>query len=141
MKILFAADGSEHSLAALDALMARMDWFRERPSISLVNVHAKLPYPGATAWVGRETIQKYYDEESQAALQPAIQRLAAEGIPHDAVTLVGDAAAEITRHASQGGYDVIVMGTHGHTALANLVLGSVATKVLASSKVSVLFLR
>ena len=39
-----------------------------------------------------------------------------------------------------GGFDLIVMGTHGHTALENLVLGSVATKVLAISKVPVLFL-
>jgi len=33
------------------------------------------------------------------------------------------------------------MGTHGHTALANLVMGSIATKVLASSKVPVLFMK
>ena len=39
------------------------------------------------------------------------------------------------------GHDLIAMGTHGRTALTNLVLGSVATKVLACSKVPVLFLR
>ena len=33
------------------------------------------------------------------------------------------------------------MGTHGHTALAGLVMGSVATKVLARSKVPVLFMK
>jgi nucleotide-binding universal stress UspA family protein len=33
------------------------------------------------------------------------------------------------------------MGTHGHTALANLVMGSVATKVLAISRVPVLFMK
>jgi nucleotide-binding universal stress UspA family protein len=33
---------------------------------------------------------------------------------------------------------MIAMGTHGHTALANLVMGSVATGVVARSKVPVL---
>jgi nucleotide-binding universal stress UspA family protein len=33
------------------------------------------------------------------------------------------------------------MGTHGHTALANLVVRPVATKVLASGEVPVLFLK
>lgn len=33
------------------------------------------------------------------------------------------------------------MSTHGRTGLANLVLGSVATKVLAHSKIPVLLLR
>jgi nucleotide-binding universal stress UspA family protein len=34
-----------------------------------------------------------------------------------------------------------VMGTHGHTALGNVVLGSVASGVLARSKVPVLLIR
>jgi nucleotide-binding universal stress UspA family protein len=36
---------------------------------------------------------------------------------------------------------MIALGTHGHTALANLVMGSVATSVLARSKMPVLFLK
>jgi nucleotide-binding universal stress UspA family protein len=36
---------------------------------------------------------------------------------------------------------MIAMGTHGHTALANLVMGSVATKVLAVSKIPVLLMK
>jgi len=36
---------------------------------------------------------------------------------------------------------LVMMGSHGHGALANLVTGSVATKVLALSKVPVLLVR
>jgi len=36
---------------------------------------------------------------------------------------------------------MIVMGSHGHGALQNLVMGSVATKVLAVTKVPVLIVR
>ena len=48
---------------------------------------------------------------------------------------------EILRFALEGNVDLIVMGTHGHTAMGNLVMGSVATKVLAASKVPVLLLK
>lgn len=141
MKILFAVDGSSPALAALDALLARIDWFAGQPSLDIVHVHPELPYPGATSWVGRENVQKYYDDESRQVLEPAVARAKGRGIAAKNVTLVGDPALEIARLAESGGYDLIGMGTRGHTALANLVMGSVATKVVAIAKVPVLLLR
>ncbi len=141
MKILFAVDDSDRALAALDLLISHVAWFKERPSITLVNVHVPLPYGMAAAWAGREAVNHYYEEESQKALKPALERLAAKGFKPEAVKLVGDPAVEIAKYAASHGQELIAMGTHGRTALSNLVLGSVATKVLASSKVPVLFLR
>ena len=141
MKILFAADGSQRALAALELLLARLEWFREPPTITLVNVHPAVPYPGATHWVGRDNLSKYYDEESQKALQSSVDLMKSKTVRHDVALLVGDPATEIARHADEHAYDLVVMGTRGHTALTNLVLGSVATKVLAVSNVPVLFLR
>jgi nucleotide-binding universal stress UspA family protein len=141
MKMLFAVDGSERALAALDLLIARLHWFKDQPSITLVNVHPPIPYAGAAAWAGRETVHKYYEEESQKALKPAVDRLTAKGITPHVVMLVGDPAEEIANYAHAQGQDLIAMGTHGRTALTNLVLGSVATKVLAHAKIPVLFLR
>ena len=37
--------------------------------------------------------------------------------------------------------DLILMGSHGHGSLGNLVMGSVATKVMAHTKVPVLLVR
>ena len=140
MKILFAVDGSPRSIAALSALLARLDWFAAPLSLDLVHVHAALPYPGAESWVGKENVQKYYDDESKTVLDAALAQAKGKRVKANAVALVGDAAVEIARHAASG-FDLIAMGTHGHTALGNLVMGSVATKVLASSKVPVLLLR
>jgi nucleotide-binding universal stress UspA family protein len=36
---------------------------------------------------------------------------------------------------------MIALGTHGHTALGNLVMGSVATTVVARSRLPVLLLK
>ena len=141
MKVLIAADGSNHSLAALNAFLSRRAWFRDVPAVELVHVHAPIPYPRAAAWAGTESVDRYYDEESELALKPAEAILTRQGVPFRPVKLVGDAAREIIGHAAASDCDLIVMGTHGHTAMGNLVMGSVATKVLAASKVPVLLLK
>lgn len=140
MKILFAVDDSERSLAALDLLLARLHWFSDSVAITIINVHPALPYSGATAWAGRKNVASYYEEASQAALKPAGERVAAKRTEAKLVAVVGDPAEEIARYAATHGQDLIAMGTQGRTALSNLVLGSVATKVLAHAKVPVLFM-
>jgi nucleotide-binding universal stress UspA family protein len=52
-----------------------------------------------------------------------------------------DAVGEIIRAAEELGSDLIVMGTHGTSGLAHLILGSVAEKVLRTSPVPVLTVR
>jgi nucleotide-binding universal stress UspA family protein len=141
MKILVAVDGSAHSSAAITALIERTAWFRDPPQLTLIHVHMPVPYKAAAAWVGHEVVAKYYDEESEAALTDARKLLDASGIAYAVEKCVGDPATEIVRHAVAEAFDLIVMGTHGHTALANLVMGSVATKVLAVSVVPVLFMK
>jgi nucleotide-binding universal stress UspA family protein len=141
MKILVATDGSPHAHRTLEGLLYRLDWFRDTPAITLIYVHLALPYPAAAHWVGKEVVHRYYDDESDQALADARALLESRRIAHTVEKRVGDPAHELVSYAASHGYDLIVMGTHGHTALANLVMGSVATKVLASSKVPVLLFR
>lgn len=47
----------------------------------------------------------------------------------------------IASRAKDGGYDLIVMGTHGRSGLARLVVGSVAEAVMRRAQVPVLTLR
>lgn len=51
------------------------------------------------------------------------------------------AATGIVQAATDVGADLIVLGSHGRTGIARLMLGSVATKVVAESKVPVLVTR
>lgn len=53
----------------------------------------------------------------------------------------GDPAEELLRLAQEERIDLIVMGTHGHTALARLLLGSVAESVVRSAPCPVLTLK
>lgn len=54
---------------------------------------------------------------------------------------VGDPAHEILALASHGKHDLIVMGTHGRTGVAHLVVGSVAEKVVRRAACPVLTVR
>jgi nucleotide-binding universal stress UspA family protein len=141
MKILVAVDGSSASQSALGSLLARLPWFAGTPSLELIHVHPPIPYGAAAAWAGKEAVHRYYEEESDQALAPAKAALQAAGIEPRVVKKVGDPAAEIVKYAEACGHDLIVVGTHGHTALANVVMGSVATKVLAHARLPVLLIR
>ncbi len=54
---------------------------------------------------------------------------------------VGDPARRIVETARDGCYDLVIMGTHGHSRLDDLVLGSVARDVVHTSPVPVLTVR
>jgi nucleotide-binding universal stress UspA family protein len=141
MKILFGCDGSPQALAALETLVKSFAYFRETPSLTLLYVHPAVPYKGAAAKIGKEAIQRYYEEESEAALSGARAAVAAKGIPFEIDKAVGVPAEEIVKRAGEGKFTMIALGTHGHTALGNLVMGSVATGVVALSRVPVLLLK
>lgn len=141
MKILAAVDGSPHSLAMLGKLCDRLIWYRDPAELAIVYVHPSLPYKRAVAWAGKEAVHQYYEDESEAALRASRALLDQRGVAYTIEKHVGDPAAELVRIAREGGFDLIAIGTHGHTALAGLVMGSVATKVVANSSVPVLLLK
>jgi len=57
------------------------------------------------------------------------------------VHTIGHVAESIAKLAEEGKFDLVVMGSRGHGDIVNLVLGSVATKVLAKCSVPVLLIR
>ena len=57
------------------------------------------------------------------------------------IAKVGHPGDEIAKAAEKGKFDMVVMGSHGHGTFKNLIMGSVATKVLANCKVPVLLIR
>src|SRR5258708_7348599 len=135
MKILFGIDGSEPALAALKSFLDRRGWFAGAVDLTIVNVHPAIPFKRAAAWAGHDALRKYYDEEGDGALAVAIAELDARGVAFKADKRVGEAAPTIVAAAEEEKYDLIVLGAQGHSALAHLMLGSVAQKVVASSSV------
>ncbi|MFO1312286.1 MAG: universal stress protein [Burkholderiales bacterium] len=141
MKILLPTDGSDASIASLRNFLPHLAWFAERPELGLLHVHPPLPYARAVAWAGKDAVHKYYEEESAAVLEAAASALASCGTSIARTMRVGDAAHEIVKYAAEWNADLIAMGTKGHGALAAVLLGSVAQKVIATSAMPVLLLR
>ena len=139
MKILIAADGSPFTLHAVNYLIKHTEQF-SGAEVTLLNIH--VPIPGrAAAHLGREIVQGYYADECEKALKPARRALDKAAIPFKDTWKTGDPGDEIATFATKGKYDLVIMGSHGHGLFVNLVLGSVATKVLAACKVPVLVIR
>jgi nucleotide-binding universal stress UspA family protein len=140
MKILLAVDGSAYSKKMLAYLATHEGLLSNIHSYSVLNVQAALP-PRARAALGKEVVESYYAEESAKVLAPVGKFLQRHGIKAECIAKVGSAGATIAKLADQGRFDLLVMGSHGHSALATLVMGSVTTQVLAHCKVPVLLVR
>jgi nucleotide-binding universal stress UspA family protein len=78
---------------------------------------------------------------ARAALDRAVQELAAPDVRIIPEVGEGTPFEEIVRFARAKDIDLIVMGTHGHTGLAHLFLGSVAEKVVRRAPCPVLTVR
>jgi nucleotide-binding universal stress UspA family protein len=140
MKILLAVDGSAFSKKMLAYLGAHEALLSPDHDYTVFTAAPALP-PRARAMVGKETVDAYYAEESEKVLAPVAKFLLRHGIDAKTSWKVGSAGTLIAKTAESGKFDLLVMGSHGHSALANLVMGSVTTEVLAHCGVPVLLVR
>jgi len=138
MKILVTVDGSAHALNAVRFVAEHAGWYQEKPAVELVFVHAPLPHlPRMGLVVSNEQVQRYYQEEGATCLAGAKRLLDAAKLVYAEHILVGPVAESIVQHANTTACDQIVMATRGMGAAANLLLGSVATRVLQLAAVPV----
>jgi nucleotide-binding universal stress UspA family protein len=139
MKILLAVDGSPYTKKML-AYLATHELFSQGNEYTVFTVQPLLP-PRARAAVGKEIVDTYYEEESEKVLAPVTKFLLRHGIDAKSSWKAGHVGETVAKFADSGKFDLLVMGSHGHGTLVNLVMGSVATEVLAHCKVPVLLVR
>ncbi len=125
-RILYAADFSPASRAALPitAALAR----RYQSEIYVQNVRPSVPY----ALSSPEALCTMEDQRERDA-RVEMQRLASsEEFKDLSVTTIlgsGDPAEELTRTARDLDISLAVLGTHGHTGLMRLLMGSLAEEL------------
>ena len=130
MKILLPIDGSDCALRALAALLAQIPHWRDVPEVHLLHVHPPIPIGLVQAHVSPESLQGHYREEGEAALHSACERLDKAGVKFEKHIHVGQAAEVIARLADELACDLVLMGTHGRSAVGQVLLGSVASRVV-----------
>jgi nucleotide-binding universal stress UspA family protein len=139
-KICCAVDFADPSRVA----MGQAADVARRFEAELTIVHVLVPEPTAVPDVlvssrGLAAVEAEKAQETLATWRADAERRA--GRPVRSRVLWGDAAAEILRHAREERCELIVVGTHGRTGVARLVLGSVAERVARQSPCPVLVVR
>lgn len=140
MKILIAADGSIYTERMLAHLAMQDVWLDRAHRYTVVHCVEPLP-PRAGAYLEADVRRLYYASESERVFEPIRTFFKHRGLDVNFVSQVASPAGMIATMAQGDKFDLIVMGSHGHGALAGLLMGSVSTKVLALSRTPVLLVR
>ena len=137
-KILVAVDFSDVTDSVLEAACAQATATKAMLKV----VHVSAPDP---AFVGYgagpiheiEFRAKTLREEKERLVAMA-EKLKERGVEAVAQLIEGPTADVLIREIEDNDFDLLVMGSHGHGALFNLVVGSVTQALLHRSRIPVL---
>jgi len=135
-KILVATDGSEHGFrAAKVALELGKISGGKVTAIYVADTNRTSHLPDDMLLF---SIRELLLTEGKEALKQAETLATNMGVTFDSLVVEGNPGSEIVSYAQSSGMDIIIMGAVGRTGLDKFLLGSVAEKVVRSSKTPVL---
>jgi len=141
MRVLFATDGSRSADLARD-LIAGLPW-PEATRIRVVSVvedrHVlpRLQEPDDVLEARDDSVARH----AVLTLDTAVAALQRPGRAVDRLALDGRPASSIIEEARGYGAQLIVLGSHGHSRIASMLLGSTSAEVVARAHCPVLVVR
>jgi len=140
--LLVPIDGSPTSELAVSKAIGLAKAFDSK----VTAIYVVDPYPFAGVGADFAYGQSQYLNAAKAAATDALanarKQMEASGVQIDAATVESHAVWRgILEAADSGGADLIVMGSHGRSGIEKLMLGSVAQKVVANTRLPVLLVR
>jgi len=138
--ILLATDFSPVSDHALDEAVALARGLGD--DIEIIHIHEMqvasvpptldlAPMPPSAASVGK----------AETALTERVARIRAQGLNCESTALFGRPDEEVVRRAQQLKPRMVVVGAKGHSPLHNLLLGSIAERIVKKAPCPVLIVR
>lgn len=122
-RLLIASDGSPYSQAALaEALRLARLWGSRLYGVSVAREEGELP-------------------EAEAIVEGMLTQANALGLPLETRVTVGVPDDAIVRLARELEADLIILGSHGRSGFARLLLGSVAERVIGTAPCPVLVVK
>ena len=163
-KILYATDLSEnaryafaYAVSLADLYGAKIALLHVLPETSeLMDKHV-IGYIDADRW--EDIKAQHFEEAKEALIGKRKGHLAIKDVLHqfsekvkegqegegfitdDIIVERGNPVEQILKHAQERSCDLIVMGTHGHGTLEDVMLGSTARRIVRRSKIPVLVVR
>lgn len=134
-KVLIPVNDSNNALRAGQCAVTLVHAI---PSLGLKLLCTLDPVPRRShAGLDKAEIQHHYFAEAVTTIEPARQTPQQYSINCEQHYRVGDVVTEIAAQVYEKGIDVVIMGTRGMGQIANLMIGSVATRVVHLVKVPV----
>jgi nucleotide-binding universal stress UspA family protein len=145
-KILVPTDGSK---AAQKAVMYALDLAKQlKASIIILSVIDKRSFMGKTVSSREavrhviEPVEDYLREAAEGYAAEVLKLCEKSGVKAKTLITSGHPVEDIVKEAAKAKVDMIVMGSHGKTALTAAVLGSVTYGVIhKETKIPVLIVR
>jgi len=136
-KILVPVDLSDTTAAVVDFAGGLADHFGAQ--LTLLHVWELPPFAQSeslqvVAGPDRKPLADHVRQEAAAELA----KLLPDRTDVTRKVVIGNSTEDIVHTATSGGFDLVVIGTHGRGGLAHIALGSVAERVLRRSPVPVL---
>jgi len=125
-RVLLATDGSPHSEAAAG-------------TAGHLAKQAGLPVTVVSVVTGSHSAARR--QEAEQAVASKVERLKGMGVAAEGKIVEGRPDEAIVKAAEDVGADLIVMGSHGRTGLAKVLLGSVAERVIGQAICPVLIVK
>lgn len=150
MKILVCTDGSENSKICVE-VAARMVGSCEINEVALIYVHDSAQF-FPDYWHGKypfspeeekqlKNLDKRIIEERKKIFAEALKLFDSSTIKVDTIFRVGHPAETIADEASNGNYDIVVIGRRGTGGVKKLFMGSVSSTVLQLVKTNILIVK
>ena len=143
MKILLGIDESPHSEAAVE-FVKKMAWPIGTQVLVASSVRPEVSAYTEVYAAGTAPSQQFFEEQlrhHQELVSLAEQKLQVGALKIEARVLRGDPREALLDTARTEGADLIVVGSHGRTGLAKLLLGSVASHVVTHASCSVMVVK
>ena len=140
MRLLLAVDDSEYSQAAVEQVATHFN--PQTTEIKMLHVVPPVSYslpPQMSR--GYTPEMEELVKEALVHLDKLAKKLRTAGFAVDATVAKGEVRSTILDFAADYRADLIVVGSHGHTGLERLLLGSVAESVVRHARTSVLVVR
>lgn len=137
-KIGVGIDGSEASFRALKQILELASKF----GAQVVGLHV-FPLPTELVELGASLveIEAQLEAQAEALLAKAAEEAKKQGVPFTGVVLKGAPADTMADYAKEKGLDLLAVGYQGRSKLAELLMGSVASRLLGISTVPVLVVK
>jgi nucleotide-binding universal stress UspA family protein len=143
MKVLIGVDDSPHSKATLE-FVRKMAWPKETRMLVVSSLAPEATRYGAyepSAAVKAAGMVERIREFQQELVTRGQHELTEAGLHAQGRVIEGDPRETLLEAAKQEGADLIVVGSHGRTGLEKLLMGSVASHIVAHAPCSVLVVR